>query len=187
LTQIFISSQPQLYIYGRLLLAEHILNHKMVFPDSFPISRYCSLKFGVVPTPASNYFESVRRRWNPRVRLRLSHRGLHLIVFGSSIGPPNLLQSANSSLAPTRVFFPGEQPPLFVILFLRFSIFLFVQGFPLPSLTPKRRHPPPFSPPRSPPPPLWRRRQRPVPLHRAGLRSTLSPSPFPFPPWRFPA
>jgi hypothetical protein len=97
-----------IYIYGRLLLAEHILNHETVFSDSFPISRNCLPKFGAVPTLVSNYFQSMSRRRNPRVPLRLSRRGLCLGAFGSSIESSNLRQSTNSSSAPARVFFPCE-------------------------------------------------------------------------------
>jgi hypothetical protein len=56
----------------------------------------------------SNYCQSVHRLRNPRVPLRSYRRGLRRGATGSSIGPPNLRQSTDLSLAPARVFFPGE-------------------------------------------------------------------------------
>jgi hypothetical protein len=70
-------------------------------PNSIPSSRYCSPKFGAIltpaTTPASNYSQSVHRLRNPRVPLRSSRRGLCRDAFGSSIGPPSLRQSMDSS------------------------------------------------------------------------------------------
>jgi hypothetical protein len=107
LTRIFILSEPQLYIYSRLLLVEHIPNHKTFSSYSIPGSRNCSTKFGAVPTPmASNYFRSVRRRWNPRVPLCSSHRELRPDAFDSSIRPTVRTQSVFFSLAATRFFSP---------------------------------------------------------------------------------
>lgn len=75
-------------------------NHETVFSDSFPISRNCSPKFGVMSTPVtiptSIYFQSVRRRWNPRVRC------VRLVESGSSIGPLNLRQSTILPSIPAR-------------------------------------------------------------------------------------
>jgi hypothetical protein len=51
----------------------------------------------VVSTPTSNYSQSVYHLRNPRVPLRSSRRGLYRDAFSSSIGPPNLGQSMNSS------------------------------------------------------------------------------------------
>jgi hypothetical protein len=127
-----------------------------------PSSRYCSPKFGAVPTPASNYSQSMHRLRNPRVPLRSSRRGLRCSAFGSSIGPPNLWQSTDLASAPARVFFPGEKPPLLHLEFFRFFVFPSVQsishspltfpdgGAPSSSVSPPRRRP--FSPPRR-----WRR------------------------------
>jgi hypothetical protein len=90
--------------------------------DSIPSSQNCSPKFGAVPTPASNYFQSVHRLRNPRVPLHSSCWGLYLGASGSSIGPSNLHQSTISYSALARVFFPGEKPPLLYLGFLRFPI-----------------------------------------------------------------
>jgi hypothetical protein len=131
-------------------------------PNPIPSSRCCSPKFGAVPTPASNYSQSVHRLPNPRVPLRSSRRGLRRSVFGSSIGSSNLRQSMDFLSTPARVFFPGEKPPLLHLGFLRFFVFPSVQslshspltfpdgGAPLPSVSPLRRRP--FPPPRR-----WRR------------------------------
>jgi hypothetical protein len=135
-------------------------------PNPIPSSRYCSSKFGAVPTlattPASNYSQSVHRLPNPRVPLRSSRRGLRRSAFGSSIGSPNLRQSTDLASAPARVFFPGEKPPLLHLGFLRLFVFPSVQsishspltfpggGAPSPSVSPPRRRP--LSPPRR-----WRR------------------------------
>ena len=137
-------------------------NTKRFPPNPIPSSRYCSPKFGAVPTPAttpaSNYSQSVHRLRNPRVPLRSSRRGLRRSAFGSSIGSPNLRQSTDFSSAPARVFFPGEKPPLLHLGFLRFFVFPSVQslshspltfpggGAPPPSVSPPRRRP--FLPPR---------------------------------------
>jgi hypothetical protein len=104
LTRIFISSEP--YIYARLLLVEHVSEHETIFSYSIPSSRNCSPKFGVVPTSASNYSQSVHHLWNLWAPLYLSRRGLRLGAFGSSIGPPNLRQSTIFSSAPAKVTFP---------------------------------------------------------------------------------
>jgi hypothetical protein len=85
-----------------------------------PSSRYCSPKFGAVPTSASNYSQYVHRLPNPRVPLCSSRRGLRHSAFGSSIGPPNLRQSTDLASVPTRVFFPGEPPPWISTLVLYF-------------------------------------------------------------------
>jgi hypothetical protein len=65
-----------------------------------------------VPTPASipasHYSQFVHRLRNPRIPLHSSCQGLRRSAFCSSIGPPNLRQSKDSSLAPARVFFPSE-------------------------------------------------------------------------------
>jgi hypothetical protein len=111
-----------------------------------PSSRYCSPKFGAVPTPAttpaSNYSQSMHRLRNLRVPLRLSRRLLHWGAFGSSMGPPNLRQSTDFSSAPARVFFLGEKPPLLYLGFLRVLRFPVRAGSP--SLSPhllRRRRP----------------------------------------------
>jgi hypothetical protein len=39
---------PTIYIYARLLLVEHVLEHETVFSDSIPSSQNCSPKFGPV-------------------------------------------------------------------------------------------------------------------------------------------
>jgi hypothetical protein len=57
---------------------------------------------------ASHYSQFVHRLRNPRIPLRSSRQGLCRSAFGSSIGPPNLRQSKDSSSAPARVFFPSE-------------------------------------------------------------------------------
>jgi hypothetical protein len=105
-----------IYIYGRLLLAEHVPNHKTVFADSFPISLNCSPKFEAVPPPVtttmSKYFKFVRRRWDSRIPRCSSRRGLRLSVSRSSTGPLNLCQLTNFSSASMMVFFPSVQPPL---------------------------------------------------------------------------
>jgi hypothetical protein len=51
-----------IYIYGWNPLVEPFPNLETVSPDSIHKSRNCSPKFGAVSTPASNYFQSVRRR-----------------------------------------------------------------------------------------------------------------------------
>jgi hypothetical protein len=69
-----------IYIYGWNPLAEAFPNIKIVSPHLLHNSRNCSPKIEVVPTltttPASNYFQSVRRRRNPRILLCLSRWGL---------------------------------------------------------------------------------------------------------------
>jgi hypothetical protein len=84
---------------------------------------------------ASNYFQSVHRRRNPRIPLCSSRRVLRLGAFGSSIGPPIHRQSTIfsgefSPLLPMKVLcFPSpyasihlDSPspwcPLFVFVFL---------------------------------------------------------------------
>jgi hypothetical protein len=57
-------------------------------------------------TLASNYFRSMRRRRNPRVRLHLPCQDLRPGAFNSSIRPTVLHQSANLFSAPTRVSSP---------------------------------------------------------------------------------
>jgi hypothetical protein len=95
----------------------------------------------------SNYSQSVHRLPNPRVPLRSSHRGLRRSAFGSSIGSPNLRESTDFLLAPARVFFPGEKPPLLCLGFLRFFVFPSVQGLPHSLLTfPGGGAPPPLFP-----------------------------------------
>jgi hypothetical protein len=63
---------------------------KPFHPDSIHNSRNYSPKFRVVPTPASNYFQSVHRWQNSRVPLCSSHREVRPSVFDSSIRPPPL-------------------------------------------------------------------------------------------------
>jgi hypothetical protein len=96
------------YIYGRLLLAELVPNHETVSPNSIPSSRNCSPKFGSVPTPASNYSQSVHHLRNPRVPLRSSRRGLHLGASGSSIGPLNHHQLTDFLLGSSEGLLPWE-------------------------------------------------------------------------------
>jgi hypothetical protein len=74
-----------------------------------------------VPTPASNYFQSVRRWRNLRVSLHSSRRGLHLGTIDSLIRPLVRHQLTDFSSAPARAFFSGELPPLFFMVFLRIS------------------------------------------------------------------
>jgi hypothetical protein len=138
LTRIFISSEPQLYIYAWLLLAELIPNHKTVSPDSIPSSRNCSPKFEAVSTTASNYSQSMHRLWNLRIPLRSSRRGLHRSAFDSSIEPPNRHQSTVFFSAPARVFFPDEKPPLLSLGFLCVLRFP-VRAGPPSSITPDFR------------------------------------------------
>jgi hypothetical protein len=166
-----------LYIYVWLLLAKHVSNHKTVFPDSFPISRNCSPKFGAVPTPTSNYIHFVRRRRNPMVPLLSSRWGLCLSASDSSIGTPNLHQSTDFSSVSVRVFFPGEQPLLLSLC----------SSFSSPPLSPS------FSPlPLSLP---WRRRPLCLPCPATGghggpppAACARAPDGGPSPsPWRFPA
>jgi hypothetical protein len=122
-------------MHVRLHIVEPVLEHETFSPNLIPSSRYCSPKFGAVPTPASNYSQSVHRLPNPRVPLRSSRRGLRRSVFGSSIGSPNLRQSTDFLSAPVRVFFPGEKPRLLCLGFLRFFVFPSVQGLPHSPLT----------------------------------------------------
>jgi hypothetical protein len=111
-----------------------VSEHETFCSNPIPSSRYCSPKFGTVPTPAttpaSNYSQSVHCLPNPRIPLRSSRRGLRRSAFGSSIGSPNLRQSTDFSSAPARVFFPGEKPPLLCLGFLRFFVFPSMQDLP---------------------------------------------------------
>jgi hypothetical protein len=98
------------------------------FSYSIPSSWNCLPKFGAVPTPvttpASNYFQSVHRRRNPRVSLHSSCRGLRLSASDSSIGPLNHHQSMDFSSTPARVFFPGEflhRYPWWILVFFSIS------------------------------------------------------------------
>jgi hypothetical protein len=114
-----------IYIHVRLLLVQHIPEHKTVFPNSIPSSRYCSPKFGAVPTPAttptSNYSQFVHRLRNPRVPLRSSRRGLRRDAFGSSIGP-SAPAIDGFLLGSGECIFSCEKPPLLHLGFLRFPV-----------------------------------------------------------------
>jgi hypothetical protein len=157
LTEFLSRPNPRyIYIYVRLHLVEPVLEHKTVHPNPIPSSRYCPPKFGAVPTPASNYSQSVHRLPNPRVPLRSSRRGLRRSAFGSSIGSPNLRQSTDFLSAPARVFFPGEKPPLLHLGFLVFSFSRPCRASPtLPSPSPAAVPlPPPFPLPDGAPFPL---------------------------------
>jgi hypothetical protein len=121
----------------------HSRTRSFVFPISIASSRYCSPKFGAVPTPASNYSQSVHRLPNPRVALRSSRRGLRRSAFGSSIGPPNLWQSTDLASAPASAFFPGEPPPWVSTLVLHFFSPPCAAPLSLPT-SPRRRDPPPM-------------------------------------------
>jgi hypothetical protein len=147
-------------MHVRLHLVEPVPEYETFPPNPIPSSRYCSPKFGAVPTPAttpaSNYSQSVHRLRNPRVPLRSSRRRLRRSAFGSSIGSPNLRQSTDFFSAPARVFFPGEKPPLLCLGFLRFFVFPSVQSISHSSLTfpGGGAPPPPFSLPGGAPFPL---------------------------------
>jgi hypothetical protein len=150
-----ISSNPS-NIYGWSTLVEPFSKFETPPSDSIQNSWNCSPKFGTVPTPVinptSNYFRSVRRRWNPRVPLRLSHRELRAGTFYLSIRPTVHLQSTNLCSAPARVVFFGEPPPCCTE---GFSVSLF-----LPPLTfPGGGAPTPSSPSNAPLPPDGRRRR----------------------------
>ena len=83
-----ISSNPS-NIYGWNTIAESFPNLETVSQDWIHNSRNSSPKFRAVPTstttPASNYVQFVRRWWNPRVLLLLSHWELRPDAFDSSI------------------------------------------------------------------------------------------------------
>jgi hypothetical protein len=158
-----------IYIWW-LLLTEHVPNHKTVFPDSFPISQNCSPKFGGIPNPASNYFQSMYRRWNPRIPLCLFYRGLRLGASGSPIGPLNLHQSANLCSASTRSSSPSETSTIVTHKVSSFLLFLVCVEAPLASLG--GGAPCPLSPPpRSPSPRRWLARLAPPPPARPWRRS----------------
>jgi hypothetical protein len=73
---------------------------KPFHPDSIHNSRNYSPKFRVVPTPASNYFQSVHRWQNSRVPLCSSHREVRPSVFDSSIRPPPLWHGSRAAPLP---------------------------------------------------------------------------------------
>jgi hypothetical protein len=130
------SSHPYLsyiYIYCRLLLTELFPNRKTVFRDSFPISRNCTPKFGVVTTPTSNYFKSVHHRRNPRVPLRSSRREIRPDAFDSSTRPTVRPQSVFFSSTPVRLSFPVNPSSIVVHRVLHF---LFPPHIPLSSIVP---------------------------------------------------
>jgi hypothetical protein len=94
-------------------------------------------------TPVSNYFRSVRRRWNPRVPLRLSRREIHPDAFDSSIRSTVHPQSTILCSALARVVFSGEPPPLLYLGFLRVLRFPIHARPPSPSSSlPWRATPP---------------------------------------------
>jgi hypothetical protein len=109
----------------------------------------------MVPTPASNYFRSVRRRWNLRVPLRSYHRGICPGAFDSSIRltvcPPISVFFSASARSPSPVS-PSTIVVHEALLFLRFlsvqrlplpSLFPSSGGTPAPSVSPTRRGPTP--------------------------------------------
>jgi hypothetical protein len=112
----------------------------------------------VVPTLASNYFRSMCRRRNPIVPLCLSRRELRPSAFDSSIRPTVHPQPTFLCLAPARVIFSGEPPPLLYLGFLRVLRFPVHTGPPSPSSTlPRRWRPSPLRfHPRGPLPSLAR-------------------------------
>jgi hypothetical protein len=95
-------------IYGRNPLVDPFPNLKIVSLVSIRNSQNCSPKFEMVPTPASNYFQTVHSWWNPRVSRRSSHWEFRLGAFDSSIRPLVRRQSMDFSLTSTRVIFSGK-------------------------------------------------------------------------------
>jgi hypothetical protein len=87
----------------------------------------------MVPTPASNYFRSMHRRWNQRVPLHSSRRELCPGAFDSSIQPTVHPQSMNLSLAPVKVSSPVSLSSIVAHEVLRFC---FSHATPLYSLFP---------------------------------------------------
>jgi hypothetical protein len=161
-----LSSNPR-NIYGWNPLVEPFPNLETISPDSTHNSRNCSPKFGVVPTPANNYFRSVRRWRNPRVPLCSSHQELRPGVFDLSIRPLVHRQSTDFFSAPAKFVFSSEQTPLFISPFFVFSTARSQPSLSLPS---------PYSPPwPSPFPPRpatvtpW-----PAPLSHLDLRANPS-------------
>jgi hypothetical protein len=99
-------------------------------------------------TPASNYFQSMRRRRNPRVPLCSSRRELRPGAFDSSIRSIVHPQSKILCSATARVVFSGEPSPLLYLWFLHVLRFSSVQGLPLPHLlSPGGDTPPSLVPP----------------------------------------
>jgi hypothetical protein len=103
-------------------------------------------------TPTSNYFRSVRRRRNLRVPLHSSRRELCPGGFDSSIRPTVHPQSMVLCLAPKRVVFSHEPPPLLYLGFLRVLRFPVRVGPPSPY--PGGGGPPPSISPRRGPLPF---------------------------------
>jgi hypothetical protein len=144
-------------------LVEPFPNPGTVSSVSIHNSRNCSSKFGAVPTPettpASNYFQSVRRCRNPRVSLHLSRRELRLVAFDSSIRPSVRHQSMIFFSAPANSVFSCEPPsivvhkvsPFFVPIratpFSPLSLSLHGGGAPSPSFPAPRAAPPPTTAP----------------------------------------
>jgi hypothetical protein len=161
LTRIFISFEPQLYIYIWLLLVEHVTEHETDSLNSTLSFQNCSPKFRsgfnfseqLFPICASSaesedttlFVSSRASSW----RVRFVDR------------TPNLRQSMVSSSAPARVFFTTQKPSLLHLGFLCFSIFSTVQGLPLPSFF--------FPGGGAPPPPFSSTTVRPLPPRRRAL------------------
>jgi hypothetical protein len=133
----------------------------------------------VVPTPASNYFRSVHRRWNSRVPLLLSHRGLRPGAFDSSIRSTVHPQSSILCSATARVVFSGEAPPLLYLGFFSCSSFSRLCRASLSLLfSPPTIAPPPPCPPSAAPLPPGGGRPRPAGSASAPPPSLLLPLPW---------
>jgi hypothetical protein len=123
-----ISSNPSniyiyiyIYIYGWNPLVEPFPILEIVSPDSSNNSRNYLSKFGAVPTPASNYFQSMHRWQNQRVLLRSSRQNLRLGALDSSIRPSVHRQSTDFFSASANFVFSGELSTLSSMFFLCFS------------------------------------------------------------------
>jgi hypothetical protein len=159
-----------IYIYSWNPLTEPFPNLETVSPVSIHNSRNWSPSFGAVPTPSSNYFQSVRRWWNPRLPLCLSRRDLRPSAFNSSIRHPVRRQSTNFSPAPARVFFSDEFFHCCLWRFLRFLLHVRSPPplFPLPAAPSCDGRGQAGTPARAPPP-----------LASVGARSPPDPCPRP--------
>jgi hypothetical protein len=140
LTRIFISPEPWLYIFGRVLLAEHILNHKTVFPDSFPPELLTEVRSG--SNSSDNYGEQLL----PIRASSAESEGIAAFVSSRALSRCLRFVDSTCGLSSIGVFLlvSGEVhhcSSLFSLYFRRLSYILF------------SRPPPPRSPPLATPTP----------------------------------